>query len=113
MLDFAPRTIINGALMRNFISQPVSIMVHVEQEAEKYCKSFQAKTTDNLTIDVVLNDPLNTNIKGWIEVIGVPSGPDTIRSKEVSVQWISVWYEIAWSIFFLSSLKLIVIFCYR
>lgn len=100
MHEFVPRTIINGALLRNFISQHVSIMVHVEEEAEKNCRSFQAKTTDSLAIDVVLNEPLNTNVKGWIEVIGVPSGPDTIRNKEVSVQWILVCNGIVGRIFF-------------
>lgn len=84
MIDFAPRTIINGALMRNFISQHVSLTVHVEEEAERQCKSFKAKTTDDSTVNVMLAEPLNVSIKGWIEIIGVPSSPDTIRNKEVS-----------------------------
>lgn len=84
MDDFASRTIINGNKMRSSVGKTVSIMVHVAQEAEKHCRSFRAKTTDNVDLDVVLSEPLNTNVKGWIEVIGVPSAHDTIRNNEVS-----------------------------
>lgn len=84
MIDFAPRTNINGALLRSFISQHVSLVVNVEEEAERQCKSFTAKTTDDHTVNIMLAEPLNVPVKGWIEVIGVPSSPDTIRNKEVS-----------------------------
>jgi len=83
MIDYIPRTMINGALLRNFISQHVSVHVHVEEEAERQSKLIKGKTSDDVEVKVVLSEPLNVPLKGWIEVIGIPTGPDTIRNKEI------------------------------
>lgn len=83
MISYVPRTIINGALLRNFISQHVSLLVHVEEEADRQSKIILGKTTDDVQVKVMLNEPLNVPVKGWIEVIGIPATPDTIRNKEV------------------------------
>lgn len=85
MAVFVPRTIINGGLLRSFISQNVSLIVHVEEEVALQSRSFVGKTTDDVTVTIQLDDPLNVQVKGWIEVIGVPSGADTIRNKEVGL----------------------------
>lgn len=83
MVSFTPRTIINGSLLRNFISQNVSLHVNVEEEADRQSKLIKGKTTDDVDVKIVLSEALNVPVKGWIEVIGIPQGPDTIRNKEV------------------------------
>lgn len=83
MINYTPRTIINGSLLRNFISQNVSLHVHVEEEADRQSKVIKGKTTDDIEVKIVLGEALNVPVKGWIEVIGIPSAPDTIRNKEV------------------------------
>lgn len=83
-MEFVPRTIINGALLGKFISQNVSIHVNVLEEAERGSRSFKGKTSDNVDVTITPTDPLNVRVQGWIEVLGVPSSPDSIRSKEVS-----------------------------
>lgn len=85
MIDYTPRTIINGSLLRNFISQNVSLLVNVEEEADRQSKLIKGKTTDDVDVKIVLGEPLNVPVKGWIEVIGIPQGPDTIRNKEVRI----------------------------
>lgn len=83
MISYTPRTIVNGSLLRNFLNQNVSIHVNVEPEAERQAMVIHAKTADDVDIQVQLNEPLNTPIKGWVEIIGVPSSSTSIRTKEV------------------------------
>lgn len=83
MITFAPRTLVSGSMLRNFISQHVSIHVNVQQEAERGSTVINAKTTDDLDITIDLAEPLNSPVKGWIEVIGVPTSANAIRNKEV------------------------------
>lgn len=90
MISYAQRTIINGSLLRNHLNQNVSIHVNVEPEAERQANVIHAKTSDDLDIQIVLNEPLNTPVKGWIEIIGVPSSSTSIRNKEVSFPILSL-----------------------
>lgn len=84
MISYAQRTIVNGSLLRDHLNKNVSIHVNVEPEAERNAKVINAKTTDDLDVQIVLNEPLNTPVKGWMEIIGVPSSPTSIRNKEVN-----------------------------
>lgn len=84
MISYAERTIVNGSLLRDHLNKNVSIHVNVEPEAERNAKVINAKTTDDLDVQIVLNEPLNTPVKGWMEIIGVPSSPTSIRNKEVN-----------------------------
>lgn len=84
MITFTPRTLVTGSMLRNFISQYVSIHVNVQPEAERGASVIKAKTTDDLDVTINLSEPLNSPVNGWIEVIGVPTGPNAIRNKEVS-----------------------------
>lgn len=83
MISFQPRTLVNGSMLRNFSGQHVSIHVNVPTEAERQSTVIKAKTTDDLDVTINLAEPLNQPVKGWIEVIGVPTGPNSIRNKEV------------------------------
>lgn len=83
MISFTQRAIVNGATLRNFTSQHVSIHVNVQPEVERQSMVIKAKTTDDMDVVINLSEPLNTPVKGWIEVIGVPTGGNAIRNKEV------------------------------
>lgn len=83
MIEFTARTMVNGAMLRNYINEYVSIHVNVEQEAERHSSVIRAKTTDDLDVTINLSEPLNASVKGWIEVIGVPTSGNAIRNKEV------------------------------
>lgn len=91
MHTYTPRSIINGSLLRNFISQHVSLHVHVEDEVERQSRMIKGKTSDDVEVKVFLTEPLNVPVKGWIEVIGIPQGPDSIRNHEVSVAFMVLW----------------------
>lgn len=83
MISFTERTIVNGALLRNFQNQHITIHVNVQPEVERQSTVIKAKTTDDMEVTINLSEPLNAPVKGWIEVIGVPTGSNVIRNKEV------------------------------
>lgn len=93
MISFQSRTLVNGAMLRNFSGQHVSIHVNVPTEVERQATSIQAKTTDDMDVTISLSEPLNAPVKGWIEVIGVPTSPNAIRNKEVS--FIHLFHSVA------------------
>lgn len=93
MISYTSRTIVNGALLRNHLNQHVSIHVNVEPKAERQATIIHGKTTDDLDVQVHLNEPLNTPLNGWIEVIGIPNGPTSIRNKEVWILFSHIFYE--------------------
>uniref|UniRef100_A0A182JQI1 Uncharacterized protein n=1 Tax=Anopheles christyi TaxID=43041 RepID=A0A182JQI1_9DIPT len=82
MLQFERRTIVNGALMKRHVGQPISIHLKVER-AHDGCKSFSGKSTDGVNVQVLLSDPLNGVCSGWVEVIGIAAPNDTVRGKEI------------------------------
>lgn len=82
-MDFIARTIINGRMLSQYSGQHVSIIVNID-DVETNGRVLKGKTTDNIDIRVSLNEPISAPIKSWVEVIGVPAGPDAIRCKEVS-----------------------------
>lgn len=84
MISFTPRTLVIGSMLRNFIDKHVSIHVNVESEVERGAEVINAKTTDDMDVTINLAEPLNSPVKGWIEVIGVPTSANTIRNKEVT-----------------------------
>lgn len=84
MISYAQRTLVNGSLLRDHINKNVSIHVNVEPEAERYAKVINGKTTDDIDVQIFLNEPLNTPVKGWVEIIGVPNSSTSIQNKEVS-----------------------------
>lgn len=84
MISFTPRTLVIGSMLRNYIDKHISIHVNVENEVERGASFINAKTTDDLDVTIELADALNSPVKGWIEVIGVPTNATTIRNKEVS-----------------------------
>lgn len=77
------RQIINGALMGKHTGESVSLTVYVDQEVQRSATHFSAKTTDDQAIEVNLNEPLNTPVKGWIEIIGTPKSTHAIHTDEV------------------------------
>lgn len=81
-MDFQPRTIINGALLRRYSEKLVSIMAKVE-DIDSSGRVIKAKTTDNLDIRINLAEPVTSPVNNWIEIIGKPSGPDSIKCSEV------------------------------
>lgn len=84
MISYVQRILVNGSLLRDHLNKNVCIHVNIEPEAERYAKVINAKTTDDMDVQIILNEPLNTPVKGWVEIIGVPSSPTSIRNKEVN-----------------------------
>lgn len=82
-MDFTARSIINGKMLSKHSGQHVSILVNIE-DVDHNNRILKGKTTDNLDIRVSLTEPISAPIRSWVEVIGVPAGPDMIRCKEVS-----------------------------
>lgn len=41
------------------------------------------KSTDDQRVNIMLNEPVNAPVDGYIEVIGTVSKPDTVRCQEV------------------------------
>lgn len=82
MEEFQSRSIINGKLLNEHKGENVCIMVKVDT-VDGSGKFFRGKTTDDVNIQVNLTDPLNGPIADWVEVIGLPAGPNAIRCKEV------------------------------
>lgn len=87
MISSSPHVLVNGAMLRNFSGQQVSIHVNVQPEAERNASTIKAKSTDDVDVTISLTEPLNAPVKGWIEVIGVPTGPNAIRNKEVRIEY--------------------------
>lgn len=83
MIPFTPRTLVTGSMLRNFIDKYVSIHVNVHTEVDRGATVIKATTTDDLEVIINLAEPLNSPVKGWIEVIGMPTSANTIRNKEV------------------------------
>ncbi|XP_067625999.1 uncharacterized protein RPA3 [Eurosta solidaginis] len=76
---FEPRTFVNGAMLRKFNGQYVSILLRIEDEAGT---NLNAVSTDKQKIRVKLQDPTGGRCGSWVEVIGKPMGSDTIDAKE-------------------------------
>lgn len=81
-MDFEPRNIVNGALLKRNAAQTVSIHLFVER-ADKDGRSFTGKSTDGMSVQVTLQDPLSALLTGWVEVIGMAGSNDTVRCKEI------------------------------
>jgi Replication factor A protein 3 len=47
---------------------------------------IQGTTTDKKSIDVILDQPLNQPLEGWIEVLGKPMNAVTVKCSEVKSQ---------------------------
>lgn len=83
MIGFTPRKLVNGAVLRTSSGGSVAIFLNVEN-AERYAKTITGKTTDDLDVRADLDEPLNVTVNGWVQVIGVAKGPNTVQAKEVS-----------------------------
>ncbi|XP_019549926.1 uncharacterized protein LOC109420077 [Aedes albopictus] len=81
-MEFEPRSIVNGSLLKRHSGQPVSIHLFVER-ADKDGRSFTGKSTDGMPIQVMLSDPLSDMVHGWVEVIGMAGSNDSVRCKEI------------------------------
>lgn len=83
MISFAPRKLVNGATLRNSSGAHVAIFVNLEN-AERYARTVTGKTSDDIEVRLELDDPLNVDVNGWVQAIGVAKSPNTIQTKEVS-----------------------------
>ncbi|XP_053695011.1 uncharacterized protein LOC128742621 [Sabethes cyaneus] len=81
-MEFEPRTIVNGSTLKRHSGQSISIHVYVER-ADKDGTSFNARSTDDVTLQVHLNQPLTAPVHGWVEVIGMAGSNNSIRCKEI------------------------------
>ncbi|XP_037951182.1 uncharacterized protein LOC119681942 [Teleopsis dalmanni] len=79
-MSFEPRSLVNGNILRQYTGKNVSIMLQVEKEDGRM---LIAKSTDNLNVRVAMPQPQGVRNGDWVEVIGVPTGADSINAKEV------------------------------
>ncbi|XP_030378244.1 replication protein A 14 kDa subunit [Scaptodrosophila lebanonensis] len=78
--SFEPRTFVNGALLKQFAGQSVSIIVRVDSVAGT---TLIGESTDGHKLRISLPDESNLRKGSWVEVIGIPGGSDALRGKEV------------------------------
>ena len=84
MEDFRPRQFVNGATLRSFINQPVSVFVKVES-VESSGTTIRGQTTDQRSISVILGEPLSSSVRDqWIEADGTAISQDTVKCERVS-----------------------------
>lgn len=83
MIGFVPRKLVNGATLRSATGAHVAIFLNIEN-AERFARTITGKTTDDIEVRLELDDPLNLDVSGWIQAIGVAKGPNVIQTKEVS-----------------------------
>ncbi|CAD6998721.1 uncharacterized protein LOC101458193 [Ceratitis capitata] len=76
---FESRTFVNGAMLRKFNGQNVSIFLRIEEEAGT---DLIALSTDKQKIRVKLQDTTGGRTGSWVEIIGKPMGSDAIEAKE-------------------------------
>ena len=69
-MDFEERNVVNGAFLRRYLNGQVSIHLHLDRPVYQGTSTFFGKSTDGMEIRVNLDQALNSNIEGWIEVIG-------------------------------------------
>lgn len=81
-MNFEPRSIVNGALLKRYSGQSVSIHLFVDR-ADKDGRSFTGKSTDDMPIQVLLSEPLSSLLHGWVEVIGMAGSNESVRCKEI------------------------------
>lgn len=82
MNSFIPRKLVNGALLRTSSGQNVALHVYVEN-AERFAKKIEGKTTDDMDVRLELDEPLNVSVNGWIQAFGIPKGLNAVQTKEV------------------------------
>lgn len=79
-MAFTPRTVVNGRLLRSNLNKNISILVNIES-SDASCRNLKGKSTDNVDLTIRSDEPVSS--KGWVEVIGVPTGPNDVIAKEV------------------------------
>uniref|UniRef100_A0A182PQ36 Uncharacterized protein n=1 Tax=Anopheles epiroticus TaxID=199890 RepID=A0A182PQ36_9DIPT len=82
MQSFERRSIVNGALLKRHVGQPISIHLKLDR-ADDVCKSFSGKSTDGVNVQVMLSNPLNGVCSGWVEVIGTAAPNGMVHGKEI------------------------------
>jgi len=84
-MDSEEQHLINGALMKKYSGQLVRIWINIPGSTSTGGNKVQGTTTDDRIINVVLAQPLNQPISGWIEVLGKPVDATTINCSEILV----------------------------
>lgn len=85
MVNFIPRKLVNGAILRTTTGEQVAIHVNVEN-GERYARTITGKTIDDLEVRLELDEPLNVEVNGWIQAIGIAKASNAIQAHEVSIQ---------------------------
>lgn len=82
-MDFRPRKIINGKMLLANKDADVSILVNIE-DVDGPCL-LSGKSTDGIEVRVTTATEERVSARGWMEIIGRPTGPGAIRASEVIV----------------------------
>jgi len=82
-MAYQPRNVINGALLKQHMGKEISIFLRVD-DVDPAGSTLVCKSSDDKDIRVTLAVPLDSLIKGWVEVIGTPTGLNSVRCREVS-----------------------------
>ncbi|XP_037120474.1 replication protein A 14 kDa subunit isoform X1 [Syngnathus acus] len=75
----SPKPRINSSMLTQYISKPVCFVGHVET-VHNTGKSFTVADGEGRSVCVELNDPLEEELSGIVEVIGMVSNKGAIRA---------------------------------
>ncbi|KAI4896062.1 hypothetical protein NFI96_034422 [Prochilodus magdalenae] len=75
----SPKSRINAAMISQFVNKPVCFVGRVEK-VHPTGKSFTLSDGDGKVISVELNEPLDEELSGVVEVIGMVSNKGTIMA---------------------------------
>ncbi|XP_064205103.1 replication protein A 14 kDa subunit [Anguilla rostrata] len=80
----SPKTRINTSMLSQYINRPVCFVGRL-QKVHPTGKSFTLLDGEGKMATVELNDPLDEELSGVVEVIGVVSGKATVTATEYTV----------------------------
>lgn len=80
-MDFRPRKIVNGKMLAANKDADVSILLNIE-DVDGPCQ-LSGKSTDGVEVRVTTATEERVSARGWMEIIGRPTGPGAIRASEV------------------------------
>ncbi|CAG9769616.1 unnamed protein product [Ceutorhynchus assimilis] len=75
-----PKDIVNGAMLPRFSGKPVSIIGRV-RDLDANGMHFTIESTDGLVVKIIPDTPINSPMRGWIEVSGHSTGTE-IEARE-------------------------------
>lgn len=83
-MDFQPRRIINGRMLKECLNQPCSILLNIEDVDGP--GQLAGRSTDGVAVRVrCTKSDERISARGWMEIIGRPTGAGEMQATDVIV----------------------------